>query len=130
LGTVGGDNLGRLLTNIIDVSDDGVNHLSHRIVRYMVNRNNIKSNFYGYGRSLFISACDPVVRMINKKINNFYKQTIMNHLVKINIGIKSLEAFIPNYLEKLAVLYLISPDGLQWKYQSLIEVESHIAPIL
>jgi hypothetical protein len=130
ISTLGGDNLGRLLTNITDVSENGVNHLSHRIVRFRVNRHNSKSTLYGYRQMLFISACDAVVCEIKKMINLFDKQTIIDHLVKINNSTVSLEQFIPKYLERIAVMHSTALDGLKWKSRSLINAQSEWEPMM
>jgi hypothetical protein len=130
MGALGKYNLGKLLANIVDISREDGTQFSHRIVRYMVNRNNDKMDFYGYWQHFFVSTCDVVACEIRKKIKDFDLETIMEHLVNIDSGSLAIEEFNPTYLQKIAVLHSTNKDGLQWKSRSLINATSKWKPKL
>ena len=130
MGALGKFNLGKLLANIVDISGQDGTQFSHRIVRYMVNRNDDKMDFYGYWRHFFVSTCDAVASEIRKKIMDFDLETIKEHLVNIDSGSLAIEEFNPTYLQKLAVLHSTNEGGLQWKSRSLTIKTSEWKPKL
>ena len=129
MDALGKYNLGKLLANIVDISGQKGNQLSHRIVRYMVNRNDDEMDYYGYWRPFFVSTCDTVASEIRKKIMDFTLETLMEHLVDIDRGSLPIKEFIPEYLERVAVLHSTYEGGLQWKSRSLLDATSEWKPI-
>ena len=72
--------------------------LSHRSVRYVVNRNST-APFLGYTREEYEFSCDDVLRLIDVAISQMGIKEVISHLIGINEGEIGLSERLPSFLE-------------------------------
>ena len=91
--------------------------LSHRFIRYMVDRDH--KHAYLYLSMSYGVACDGVLGEVSTWLLKLQISTLMQRLTEYDRGLVENKDFLPGHLESLFYHHALSENGLRWKWRQM-----------